>query len=297
MLVLVTGGTGLVGRAVVPELLEHGFKIRCLVRDTNRARAILGAGAEYVAGDVTDPASVEAAAAGVEAVIHLVAIIRERGRQTFRAVNVEGTANVVRAAEAAGARRLLHLSALGVKNDPRLPYGHSKWQGEELVRQSRLEWTILRPSIIYGPGSDFLDRMAQSVKLSPPPLAFYPAISIRFQPLASWDLARCIRLCLTEVLLVRRSCDLGGPELLTYREMLATYLEAKGLRRLPVPIPLGIIKAAVPLLERILPNPPVTTAELKQLGEDNSTNPDVVEKTFRFRPATFREGLQQFNLP
>ncbi|ACX52769.1 NAD-dependent epimerase/dehydratase [Ammonifex degensii KC4] len=296
-MVLVTGGTGLVGRAVVKELLSHRLKVRCLVRDPERARVLLGPEPEYVAGDVTDPASVQAAMEGAEAVVHLVAIIREKGRQTFRAINVEGTANVVRTAREARVRRFIHMSALGVKADPRRPYGHSKWQGEELVRESGLDWTILRPSIVYGPGFGFLDRMAQSVKLSPPPLVFYPAINIRFQPIASWDLARCVFLCLTNSMLIRQTCDLGGPEHLTYREMLAAYLEAKGLRRLPVPVPLGIIKAVAPVLERILPDPPVTTAELKQLEEDNVTDPTVVEKIFGFRPVSFKEGLKQFTLP
>ncbi|RDV82504.1 SDR family oxidoreductase [Ammonifex thiophilus] len=296
-MVLVTGGTGLVGRAVVKELLGHRFKVRCLVRNPERARTLLGPEPEYVAGDVTDPASVQAAMEGVEAVIHLVAIIREKGCQTFRAINVGGTANVVRAAKAAGVRRLIHMSALGVKADPRRPYGYSKWQGEELVRESGLDWTILRPSVVYGPGFGFLDRMAQSVKLSPPPLVFYPAVNILFQPIASWDLARCVRLCLADAKLVKQSCDLGGPEHLTYREMLVAYLEAKRLRRFPVPVPLGIIKAVAPVLEKVLPDPPVTTAELRQLEEDNITDPAVVEKIFGFRPTSFKEGLERFTLP
>lgn len=290
-MILVTGSTGLVGRAVVRELLQNGFAVRCLVRDPTKARFILGDGPAYVLGDITDYTSLRQAVAGCTGVVHLVAIIRERGAATFRRINVEGTANVVRAATEAGTQRFIHMSALGVKAGPAYRYAHSKWEGEEIVRQSGLAWTILRPSVIYGPGFGFFDRMLQSVRLSPPPFVFYPASKTRFQPIAATDVARCVRLALGDPRTIHRTIELGGPEHLTYREMLDIFLRAKNIRRIKVPVPLCLLHLVVPVMERLLPDPPVTSVELKQMGRDSITALDSVEREFGFKPVGLREGL------
>jgi len=289
--ILVTGGTGLVGRAVVQELLQNGFVVRCLVRDPAKARFVLGDGPALAPGDVTDYPSLQRAAADCAGVVHLVAIIRERGAATFRQINVAGTANVVRAATAAGARRFIHMSALGVKPGPAYRYAHSKWEAEEIVRNSSLAWTILRPSVVFGPGFGFFDRMEQSVRLSPPPFVFYPASKTLFQPVAAADVARCVRLALEDPRTIRRTIDLGGPEHLTYREMLDIFLAAKKIRRLKIPVPVCLLRLVVPVMEKLLPDPPVTAVELKQMGCSSVTAPDSVEKEFGFKPAGLHEGL------
>ncbi|MDI6632489.1 MAG: NAD(P)H-binding protein [Thermoanaerobacteraceae bacterium] len=292
-MLLVTGATGLVGRTLVKELLGAGLKVRCLVRDPGRAFALLGEAPEYAPGDVTDYGSVHRAASGTRGVVHLVAIIRERGERTFRQINVEGTANVVRAAEAAGAYRLIHVSVLGARGWPEYRYTHSKWEGEQIVRQSALDWTIIRPSLIYGPGFGFFDRMDQSVRLSPPPFVGYPSCRTRFQPIAARDVARCIVISLQDPRTIRRTFEIGGPEHLTYAEMLDVFLAAKKIRRIKLPVPVSLLRLTVPLLEKILSDPPVTAVELKQLEVNNTTDPDAVEKHFGFKPVRFREGIAE----
>ncbi|MEW6770160.1 MAG: NAD(P)H-binding protein [Bacillota bacterium] len=292
-MILVTGATGLVGRAVVKELLGAGLKVRCLVRDPGRAHALLGEAPEYAPGDVTDYESVRRAAGGTQGVVHLVAIIRERGERTFRRINVEGTANVVRAAEAAGAHRFIHVSVLGARGWPAYRYTHSKWEGEQIVRQSTLDWTIIRPSLIYGPGFGFFDRMAQSVRISPPPFVGYPSCRTRFQPIAARDVARCIVTSLQDPRTIHRAFEIGGPEHLTYAEMLDIFLAAKKIRRIKLPVPVSLLRLTVPLLEKILPDPPVTAVELKQLEVNNTTDLHAVEKHFGFKPVRFREGIAE----
>lgn len=292
-MILVTGGSGLVGRAVVKELTATGFKVRCLVRDTARARSVLGENPELAQGDVTDYGATLRAVKGSEGIVHLVAVIRERGGQTFERVNVEGTANVVRAATAAGVRRFIHMSALGVKEGRAYPYTHSKWQAEEIVRKSGLDWTVIRPSLIYGPGFGFFDRMAQSIRFSPPPFVSYPAARTRFQPIAARDVAKCVAAALTDPRFVHQTCDIGGPEHLTYREMLDVFLGIKKIRRIKLPVPVGLLRLAVPVMEKILSDSPVSSVELKLMDFDNTTDPEAVKKQFGFEPVGLREGLAE----
>ncbi|MCL6476894.1 MAG: NAD(P)H-binding protein [Peptococcaceae bacterium] len=162
-LVLVTGSTGFVGSHLADDLLGQGYRVRVLVREKTGP-----AGAEAVKGDVTQPASLESACAGVGTVVHLVAVIREKGRATFQSVNYRGTVNMLQAAGKAGVKRFIYLSALGAVNNPAYKYAHSKWMAEEAVKSSSLKWTILRPSVIYGRGFGFFYRLVQSLRVSPP---------------------------------------------------------------------------------------------------------------------------------
>ncbi len=289
-MILVTGSTGLVGRYVVRALLQHGYPVRCLVRDPERARSLVGPAPELWLGDVMDPGSLVDACRGAAAVVHLVAVIRERGGATFDRINVEGTRNVVRAAEATGCRRFIHMSALGVQETPAYRYAHSKWLAEQAVMQSSLEWTIFRPSVIYGEGFGFFDRMLQSLRLAPPPLAPVPASRAKFQPIAAKDVARCVVDALGHSQTVGRVYELGGPEQLTYGEMLDIVLKDQGLKRVKVPVPMALLRLVVPVMERLLADPSVTSVELKQMELNNITDPDSVPRSFGFQPRSMRNG-------
>jgi NADH dehydrogenase len=282
MKVLVTGGSGFVGRHLVPRLLADGFEVRVLAR-----RAPTGAQAfEYVRGDVTEPASLPAALAGVDAVVHLVAVILERGRYTFDSVNRRGTESLLHAAAESGVSRFVHLSALGAGPDARFPYLRSRWLAEEAVRASRLDWTVLRPSVLHGDGAGFFRPIVWTLRWMP----VYPMVAggrTRFQPLAVQDLAVCVSACLRGEADARRSIDLGGPEVLTFADIVHTVMRALGKRRRILPVP---VWAARPFafLQQLRREPLVTNGQLDMVVLDNTAALDSVEREFGFAPQRFQ---------
>ncbi|WP_066635792.1 complex I NDUFA9 subunit family protein [Desulfolucanica intricata] len=292
-MILITGAGGFVGHHLVKALVNQGFNVRCLVRSPDAAVNLLPEPVEITLGNVNDFNSLQEACNGVSVVIHLVAIIREKGEDTFNKINIEGTKNLVEAAENNGVNQFLHLSALGANNDPNFKYIFSKWQGEQFVINSNLNWTIFRPSVIYGEGFGFLNRMSQAIQMSPPPLVPVPGKGkALFQPIAVSDLINCIIKTINNNSTSKKIIEIGGPEHLSYKEILDILLSHLGHRRIKVSIPLPILSLVVPIMNRILKDPPVTPVELKQLKLDNITELDSVERIFGFKPIPFREGIK-----
>ena len=193
MLVLVTGSTGFLGRRVVTELLGKHHSVRCLVHNPGGERIFPGRAPDVYYGNVNDMGAISEAAQGVDVAIHLVAVIRERQQTTFQSVNHLGTANVVTAAKQAGVKHFIHVSANGVTADRRFRYLYSKWLGEQEVINSGIPFTILRPTIMFGPGDEFLNTLAGFAKLLPiAPIA--GAGRNMYQPIAVEDVARCLAL-------------------------------------------------------------------------------------------------------
>lgn len=290
--ILVTGGTGFVGSHLVQELVGQGYPVRVLVRNFSAARAILPGEVELVKGDITDRASLKEACKGIDSIIHLVAIIRQVNGLTFEKVNVEGTFNIVIAAEQAGVSRFIHLSALGARDNVLYRYTYSKWLGEEAVRQSGLNWTIIRPSVIYGNGFNFFTRLQQSVKLCPPPFVPVPGSGkTLFQPIAVEDVVKCLVTALKAPAMSGQVYEIGGPEHLSFNQMLDALLQVKNIKRCKIKVPMLFMNMVVPLMEKILKDPPVTLEELKQLDVDNVTELESVQRHFGFTPRPLLQGL------
>ncbi|HEY7827673.1 MAG TPA: complex I NDUFA9 subunit family protein [Candidatus Limnocylindrales bacterium] len=275
--VLVTGASGFVGSYVVPALLSAGHRVRALVRTDAAGERVLGrlpeparTGVELRLGDVTDRASLDAAVAGSEAVIHLVAIPRDRGdgRQLER-VNVEGTRNLIAAAEAAGVRRYIHQGALGVVDDPRLHFASSKARGEALVRASALDWTILKPSLLWGERDGFFNVIAGLVRTAPGLVPVPGNGGARFQPLAATDVAVALRLAVERPAMIGATYELGGPRYWTYRQITREVLRGMGRKRLIVPVPVVLISLVARSAEAVHLPFPVASDQLRQLGIDN----------------------------
>lgn len=293
MKVLVTGGSGFVGREIVRQLLATGHSPRVLARGMKPADAAF----ETVRGSVLEPASLNAACSGCDAVIHLVGIISEVGEQTYERVHDEGTGNLLTAAKAAGVPRFVHMSALGTRPNAAARYHRSKWAAEERVRASGLAWTIFRPSLIYGPGDGFVNLFARLSRWSPALPVIGPGASL-VQPVAVADVARCFVGALNEPAAVGRTFDLCGPDRLAFRKVLAEILRALGRRRALVSLPLPVARVQARLLEFVFPRllrraPPLNRDQIVMLGEDNVGDPAPAARLFGFSPAPFRESLGQ----
>lgn len=290
--VLVTGANGFVGSRSVPSLIDAGHRVVAFVRDAAAGQEVLArlsaeqrAAVEIRLGDVTQPESVPPALAGVDAVVHLVAIPSDRsGGAELRLVNTEGTRAVVVAMQAAGVRRLIHMGAMGVEDDPELHYASSKAKAEVIVRDSGLDWTILKPSLQFGPGDGFFNIIAGLVRMSPGVVPVPGDGRSRFQPIHVGDVARIVVASLADPATIGRTYDLGGPRYWTYREITQEVLQAMGARRIIVPMPVPIISLVSRVSELIRLPFPVATDQLRQLKLDNIGPLDTIPAAFGFEP-------------
>ena len=300
MRLLVTGATGFVGTHLVNALLRRDHEVAVLVRDPDRARSRYNRPVERRRGDVLDPATVARAVAGCDAVIHLVGIIHEKGRQTFDRMHREAVENVVGSMKVSGVRRLLHMSAMGTSSDSPSEYGRSKAAGEAVVRESSLDWTILRPSIIFGPGDGLVSLLAPIVAKNP---LFVPVIGkgeTRFQPVSVYDVARVFSDALEKPEAIGRTFEVGGPEILTLNEIYREIATAIGKRRKPLlHLPLWWGKMIARVFESFarrgwIGAPPLTRDQLKSLSRDNTADVSETVEMFDGEWKRFRPGLLEY---
>lgn len=284
--IAITGGTGFVGIHTTKALVRAGHEVVVVSRGQHRGPRVEGS--TPVKGDVVTGRGLAEAFAGCDAVVHLVAIIRERRGATFAAVNAEGARNAVEAAGRAGVGHFVHISAIGVHPNPRYPYLETKWQGEHSVRGSGVPHTVLRPSLIYGLGDGFFTVLTRLIRLQP----VVPVVGdgrALFQPIAVEDVARII------VESIERGPDdqiheIGGPDHLTYEQIIEIIRRELGVRRLLVHVPVRAMLPLAAVMDALLPNPPVTPAQLRLLEKHNITRLDAVPRAFGFRPLAFAEN-------
>ena len=294
MLVLVTGATGFLGRRVVRRLQERHHTVRCLVRSPGAERVFPDRSVEVYYGGIDDLDALDEAHHGVDAVIHLVAIIREyrsqRRKVTFDAVNRQGTANVAGVAKQNGVKHFIHVSANGATKEPDYKYLHSKFQGEQEVIASGLPYTVFRPTLMYGPGDEFVNALAGLTRLSPIVPVAGPGRN-RFQPIEVDDVARCLAMSVNQGNLKGRTLEIGGPEQLSYNQMAAMVARTMGSRRWFLHVPFWSAKLAVSVMQVLQPRPPVTTEMLSMMSLRNVAEFGVVEQTFGFTPKRMEDNI------
>jgi NADH dehydrogenase len=293
MNVVVTGATGFVGTHVVHALRARDLPVRALVRDRRRGSRLAARGVELVEGDVTDPTSLRAALAGTDAVIHLVAIIKGRPAD-FDRIMAQGTRNVAAAAKEAGVGRFVLASALGLdeRTKDAVPYYRAKWEMEQAVRDSGLEYVILRPSFVFAKDGGVLPTFVRLARFSPVTPIIGPGTQ-RLQPIWIDDMAEYYALSLELPEAAGRTFEVGGPDAPTWNEFWARLKRVLGARRPSIHLPFGVMRVQAALTER-LPGAPVTRDQLTMLalGDNAVGSPDAVE-TFEIPLVPLDEQLRR----
>jgi len=270
-LATVFGGSGFIGRYVVTNLARDGWSVRVAVRRPDEALFLKTAGVvgqvTPVATNIRDRASVARAVEGADAVVNLVGILHESGRQKFQAVQAEGARTIAEEAARADARHLVHISAIGADAKSNSSYARTKAEGEAAVRQAFPKATILRPSIVFGPEDGFFNRFAKLAQLSP----FLPLIGggkTRFQPVYVGDVAEAVVKAIATPAAAGQTYELGGPKIYRFADLMRLLLTEIGRKRLLMPLPFPIAGLMGAVLQ-CLPMPQLTLDQVRLLKRDN----------------------------
>jgi len=272
----VFGGSGFIGRYVVRRLTGMGYVVRVCGRSTEAAKALMTTGhvgqVVPLYASLTNPATVERAVEGADAVVNLVGILAERHAGDFQRVQADGAGRIARAAAAAGVSRMVQVSAIGA--DPASPslYARTKASGEAQVRAAMPGATILRPSVVFGAEDQFFNRFGQIAMISPVMPVIHGAT--RFQPVYVADVADAVVAALTQENARGALYELGGPRVYTFRELLEYVLRETRRRRWLVTIPPGVAALQARAGEW-LPSKPLTRDQLLLLARDNVAAPGM----------------------
>ena len=290
MTILVTGGTGFVGPAIVHALRAHGREVRALVRRPERGARIAAYGAELATGDVTDPESLRAALDGCTHVVHLVSIL-QGSPEDFERVMTQGTQNVVDAAREHGVARFVLMSAAGNTEAAAIPYFRSKAAMEQAVRESGLEHTIFRPSFVFGRGGALRTFMRQ--------VRYSPVVSVigtgtqRIAPIWIGDIAEYFATSLERPDAAGRVFEVGGPDVVTWDELYLTIARVLGKRRMLVHVPFGLARTGARLTQWA-PGAPLSTDQVAMIeaGDNLPANTDAVD-TFQLPLVPLEEQIRR----
>jgi NADH dehydrogenase len=293
-MILVSGGTGFIGSAVVAELLRRGESVAVLGRDAAKIRRRFGDGVEARAGDVREPAALPQAMTGIDVVINAVQFsnypMENKGkRNTFEAVDYEGTRNQVDAAKQAGVKRFVYVSGVGVGPEAQKHWFLLKWRAEEYLRGSGLEYAIVRPTWVFGPEDDSLNRLLRFGRFLP----FIPMFGNgrqAMQPVFIDDVAQAVADAALRPEAANQLIEIGGPEIMTMDAVLKAGLQASGKRRfiLYQPVALGKLLGSV---AGLLPRAPLTADAVDFVTEPAVADNKNLERLFAPKLTRLEDGL------
>ena len=300
--IFLTGATGFVGRHLLPALLRDGHHVRVLVRSVEKADSLRELGCEVVVGDLAWPSLpargpltplLPSPSKGrgdggedAEIILHLAAVHRGPGDLLYR-TNAEGTARLMEAAQ--GAKKILYLSTVTAAEKPAWPYAHSVWLAEQAIRQSSLNYTILRCSVIVGKDDPFLGGIVRMARRWPV-VPIVGSGKTKFQPVSVYDIVRCILRAISSDRYNNRTLSIGGPEILSYEQIVRIVLEVLGIDKRTISLPRRATRVCVRWLERLGIQTPFAPGHF--LSRDHiAQSPTVLEDEFGFRPQTLRELL------
>lgn len=295
-MILITGATGFIGRQLVARLVAQGERPRCLVRDVQQAASVLPANdVELVQGATTQPATLVAAVSGVDTIVHAAFMTADRKQSEgnhYEETNVGGTSNLILAAKAAGVARMIEISGLGTKPDKPGSYMQGRYLSEKMLIESGLAWTIIRPSVLFGKGSPFIQGLVDLIKTAPV-LPLLGGGKIRFQPIFVEDVITVITKVLADPEHTGgKIFTIGGPDYYSFSRILDLLLQATHTFRPKIYAPMPLVGIGAAVMEAVLPKPPLTKAAMALFAFDNITDLNSVERDFGFKPQSFQTYLE-----
>lgn len=289
-LITVVGGTGFLGRHIVDALTESGYRVRVAARSPEKGDfSHLRNVPETVSADIRDADSLNRAIKGADGAVNCVSLYAERGELDFESIHVRGAERLARCARRNNVRSLVHISGIGVDHYSPSAYVQARERGEHAVREVFPEAVILRPSVLFGPGDDFLSTLDQVSRL--PVIPLFGHGDTRLQPVHAADVAVAVRLSIFRQASRGEVYELGGAEIRTYREIIEALLAFRKRRRLLLPFPFRLwhLLAGV---AGILPNPPLTGDQVYLMQEDNVVSPEYPGfPELNYRPAGITASL------
>lgn len=291
MQVFVTGSTGFVGNHVLNTLLDRGHQVRALVRPGSEYKLKEPDKVEVITGDVTESADLIQGMKGCDAAIHLVGIIRAFPNKdiTFERLHTEATANVIEAAKETEVPRLLHMSALGAREDGPTPYLRTKFAAEELVRQSGLNYAIFRPSLIFGRGGEAIKMFGDMVKKYVVPIIGDG--QYRFQPVSVTTVVQGFEKGLDPETAKDQTLDVGGPDNVTFDEIMDTLARVMGKSIVKIHMPVLPLRLATSALQHA-PGYPLTTDQITMLLEGSTCDEKPFYELLGLTPVSLEQILR-----
>ncbi len=295
-MILITGATGYIGRHLVSRLVVQGERPRCLVRNLNRAASILPDKLELVQGDTIQPASLEAAVRGVETIVHAAFITADRKQSAgnhYDETNVQGTANLIKAAKEAGVKRIIEMSGLGTRPAKPGSYMQGRYLAEKMLKESGLDWTIIQPSVLFGKDAPFIKGLADLIRTAP----VVPLIGggkTMFQPIYVEDVVTVVMKVLEDpARTTGKTYTIGGPAYYSFTQVIDELLRAMHKSRIKAYAPTPFVGIGAALMEAVMPKPPLTRAAMTLFSFDNTTDLNSVERDFGFVPMSFTKYLEE----
>ncbi|HET7010880.1 MAG TPA: NAD(P)H-binding protein [Anaerolineales bacterium] len=293
MHVLVTGATGFIGGALLPHLARAGLRVRILLRPARTSpRLPRGLPVEVALAALTDARGLRAAMVGIDAVIHLASGERAGIHSNLTASDIIGTRNLAEAAADAGVRRFVFLSHLGADRLSAYPVLRAKAAAEDLLRQSPLPFTILRSAVVYGPNDRFTTSMAMTLSASPIVYWIPGEGTTLLQPLWIEDLVTAVAWTLEDDALIGQTYEIGGPEYLSYLDILHLVMQASGVRRIPISVGPPYVRLLLRIGEIVLPRPMMTTYWLDYLATHRTAELSTLPRAFGLQPSRMETRLK-----
>lgn len=291
-MILITGGTGFIGRVLVRQLFEAGYPVRTLLRPSPRTpRLPKGVPVEVAVVGLGDVRGLRAALRDVDTVIHLAGTENQGRNADLLTVDIQGTRNLAQAAKDAGVQRFIYLSHIGADRASAFPVHKAKGIAEEYIRKSGVPHTIIRSAIVYGPEDHFTTDLAKMLVNTP---IFFPIPGdgqTRVQPLWVEDLVTCLLWAMENPETADRTYEVGGSEYFTLRQTLENIMDVTGKHRTLVPIPPPFLRALVVTLETFLPRFPASSFWIDYYAVHRTCPVDNLPHFFGLMPARFTYRL------